>query len=334
MNILILGLGAIGQRYVRIIKKLLPNANIAALRYIGHNTYIEDSLSAFGVGSLAQSLNIQSFSTKHQALAFKPEYIIDTRPPLHHLRGLEPFIKTVNRIYCEKPLCISFDDVHINPSSPFFEHRHKIAVGYHLIQHPLVSLLQARLNLADVVRYSFIYEESLRHIQPFRHYSTMHEAYIASSGSVTHSLSHAIHLPLYLLSETKPIVRSCVKLSPEYLGLDINACCDTYLDHSTACGEFTGFIRCAFDAHKPQQTLSFLTKEHQYVLSLHENTLETWNGHRLCDTLTSPIDKIQMLTLQMCSFLNLDSPFASLTPKPLVTFDQALETLAICESSL
>ena len=197
----------------------------------------------------------------------------------------------------------------------------------------MVQLLKKKLSKVSIQRYSFIYEENLRHIQPFRTPDSMHESSANDSGSVMHSLSHAVHLALFLFSPFKTNYVSSSRHNPEYLGFDIHGCSDIYLSHSSENHSFTGFVRCAFDSHYPQQVFTIYTKELTYRLDLRQNNLEIWDGHKVIEQYNEPITKIELLTAQMTSLLE-PKRLSDQHNYPLVTFDEALETLSLCDQTL
>jgi len=333
MNILILGLGAIGQRYIRILKRLSSAYSICSLRSTSHNQLIADDLTATTVPDLPASLGISTVSCVEQARYFNPTYIIDARPPLYHLVGIEPLIRCAKGIFCEKPLSINAQKSILLHSEVIQSSKSKIVVGYHYVQHPLVQQLKTLILNAKVLRYSFVYEESLRHIQPFRTPDVMHESSATTSGSVLHSLSHAVHLALFLFSSFETTYLSHSSHTPQYLGYDIYGCSDLYLLHSNDTHSFTGFVRCAFDSHQPQQIFTIYTKEITYRLDLRHNILQLWKGHELQNAFSQPITKIDLLSSQMSAFLNLSGP-PNGQYYPLVSFDDALATLSLCDHVL
>ena len=96
-RILIVGLGSIGKRHLRLARELFPNAKIAVLRH--------------KVESIIAEYADHSFSTMDEALAFAPQVAVIANPATFHLSVAMPLAKAGVHLLIEKPLSASTEGV-------------------------------------------------------------------------------------------------------------------------------------------------------------------------------------------------------------------------------
>jgi predicted dehydrogenase len=96
-RILIVGLGSIGKRHLRLARELLPHADIRVLR---HQT--TDSVPEHANGS---------FSKLEDAIAFAPQLAVISSPANFHLDSALPLSRAGVHLLVEKPLSIDTDGI-------------------------------------------------------------------------------------------------------------------------------------------------------------------------------------------------------------------------------
>lgn len=96
-RILIVGLGSIGRRHLRLAREILPRAKVAVLRHKPD----QDKPDAVDY----------SFSTMDQALAFAPQIAVIANPPSYHLSVAIPLAMAGVHLLIEKPLAASANGV-------------------------------------------------------------------------------------------------------------------------------------------------------------------------------------------------------------------------------
>lgn len=116
-RVLIVGLGSIGQRHLRLARELLPHADIRVLRH-----QPTDVTPEFANGA---------FSKLEQALAFAPDLAVIANPATHHLPVAQHLAATGCHLLIEKPLAATVEgvDALINIAS---QHKSMLQVGYNL----------------------------------------------------------------------------------------------------------------------------------------------------------------------------------------------------------
>ena len=96
-RILIVGLGSIGKRHLRLIRELFPKADIRILRH----------RECDGVPQYADGC----FSTLEQAIVFAPQVALIAGPSSFHINMAQPLAQAGVHLLVEKPLSASVDGV-------------------------------------------------------------------------------------------------------------------------------------------------------------------------------------------------------------------------------
>jgi predicted dehydrogenase len=96
-RILIVGLGSIGKRHLRLARTLLPNADIRVLRHQAGSA-VPDSANG-------------SFSSIDEALAFKPQTAVIASPAPFHVATAQALAEAGVHLLIEKPLSASLNGV-------------------------------------------------------------------------------------------------------------------------------------------------------------------------------------------------------------------------------
>lgn len=96
-RVLIVGLGSIGKRHLRIARELLPDADIRILR---HQECI--SISEYANGC---------FSTMDQAIDFAPQLAVIASPSPFHIAAAQILTNAGTHLLVEKPIAASVDGV-------------------------------------------------------------------------------------------------------------------------------------------------------------------------------------------------------------------------------
>lgn len=96
-RLLVVGHGSIGQRHLRIARKLLPKADIRVLRH-----HKSPSVPEYADGC---------FSSLNDALAFEPQAAVLASPSTFHLQTAQPLAEAGVHLLVEKPLAASLNGV-------------------------------------------------------------------------------------------------------------------------------------------------------------------------------------------------------------------------------
>ena len=96
-RILIVGLGSIGRRHLRLARELIPNADIRVLRHKASN-----ELPQYSDGC---------FSSIEEAISFAPQIAVIANPAPFHIITARSLAEIGVHLFIEKPLSDSLDGV-------------------------------------------------------------------------------------------------------------------------------------------------------------------------------------------------------------------------------
>lgn len=103
MKILFVGLGSIGQRHLRNIKKLFPNTQISAYRMLNRNFTLSNK-NKIQKSNLNSKYNIKVFKNFKESLLDKPNAIFICNPTSMHIKYAIEAAKNNINIFVDKPL--------------------------------------------------------------------------------------------------------------------------------------------------------------------------------------------------------------------------------------
>ena len=179
-RVLIVGLGSIGKRHLRIIRELLPLAEIRVLR---HEQGMPVPEGAQGI-----------FSSIEEALHFKPEVAVLANPAPFHLRIAKPLVELGVHLLIEKPLSINSNGIEelIKIAQRTGS---KVLVGYNLryldsLQHFRNLILEKKCG--RVLSVHSIVGQALPSWRPDTDYRLSVSARADLGGGVLLELSHEI----------------------------------------------------------------------------------------------------------------------------------------------
>ena len=192
MRVLFIGLGSIGQRHLRLLLELVPDARVFALR---------SGRGGPGLAELCPRNAGPEFSSLAQALEAKPHLAVLATPSHLHLEPARALMRAGVPLLLEKPVDISREGLK-ELAALGEESSAPVLVGYQLRHHPAYGQIQTWLNdeligkplslLAQVGQW-------LPDWRPGRDYKNSYSSKLSQGGGVIFDLSHEINLALGFL---------------------------------------------------------------------------------------------------------------------------------------
>jgi predicted dehydrogenase len=144
MRVLFFGLGGIGQRHLRILKKLYPNVKIGAVRVKDRQFEIGDDLQPDYGTDILLKYDISTYASLETALTFKPDFAIVANPTNLHVSTAKELLNNEVPVFLEKPISHSLEG--IDKLLKLSKGRNiLVAVGYMMRFHP------CSLKLKDLI---------------------------------------------------------------------------------------------------------------------------------------------------------------------------------------
>lgn len=193
MKILIIGLGSIGQRHLKILTKN-NNLQIAALRT--------------SKGFLKNKIPLINFYTLKEALKFKPDGVIISNPTSLHVASALPFLKIGCKVLIEKPI----DDC-IEKTKALKPYSDLVRVAYCMRFNPVMKFLKHKFKDENPYKVSFKRSFYLPNWHPYADYRDEYTANKKMGGGVIRTLSHELDLAIYWFDKPKSIIGITDKLS-------------------------------------------------------------------------------------------------------------------------
>ena len=103
MKILFVGLGSIGQRHLRNVKKFYPNTKLSAYRILNRKIIL-DNKNKLQRDNLNKKYNIRVFKNFKESLKDKPDAIFICNPTSMHIKYALIAARNKINIYVDKPL--------------------------------------------------------------------------------------------------------------------------------------------------------------------------------------------------------------------------------------
>src|SRR3989338_2539001 len=196
MKILIVGLGSIGRRHLKNIKKLQPRSEVAVLRRFSKDGLPEDLKNLVGY----------VFMKPADALKWKPDVVFVTNPAPFHVSAAMRFAKRGSHLFIEKPLSISLKDI-----GPLLNLCHKrelvVMVGYCLRFLKPLQVIKDAIEKNRIGRVLCVRASVGRHLPDWRpgdyrkHVSARKEL----GGGVVFELSHELDYLRWLIGEIRDV---------------------------------------------------------------------------------------------------------------------------------
>lgn len=193
MKLLVVGLGAIGQRHVRNIRALLGGqVEILAHRVRKLSHVITDGLEIEAGTTIEQKYGIQTFAELDLALAQMPDAVLVCNPSSLHLQTAWAAAKAGCHLFVEKPLSHTYEGV--DALIELVEANGVVAVvGYQFRFHPCLQRLRSLLverAIGHVVAVRVEVGEFLRGWHRYEDYQETYAARRELGGGVLLSQIH------------------------------------------------------------------------------------------------------------------------------------------------
>lgn len=201
------GLGSIGQRHVRNIRRVMgEEAEIIAFRSRGLKTTFDDSLNIREGVDLEEEYSIRSFTDLDEALSEKPDAAFITNITAKHMETALRCARAGCHIFMEKPLSDSFEGVE-EFRRTVREKGLKFFTGFQNRYHPCVALLKEYIESGALGKIGSARVEFSERLTTMHRYEDYRGTYMArkdmGGGPVMNLMMHDLDMLAYLLG--KPV---------------------------------------------------------------------------------------------------------------------------------
>jgi len=229
MKFVIAGLGSAGQRHLRNLQRLVPDAEYTAWRVRGRNLVISDQLKAERRSPEAV-YNLRVVRHLSEALAERPDAVIVANPISMHCDTALAAVEAGCSVFIEKPLADRWDGV--ESLLKVSQRRDVVAmVGYQMRFHPVLRRVKQYLEDGRIGRPVSAHlhcGEYLPGMHPYEDYRESHASRRSEGGGVILCLSHELDMAAWLFGMPSLVYASGGHLSR--LALDVEDTAEILLD--------------------------------------------------------------------------------------------------------
>jgi len=212
MKFLICGIGSIGQRHYKNLKKL--GHDLAIYRFRKTTTPF---LEKFLKEQKDAGNDVKTFYDMKEALkVFNPDAVFVTNPNSSHMETALLSAKDKRHLFIEKPITDNLRGVK-KLQELVKKNSLKVMVGYNLRYHPLLKKMKEFFDAGEIGEFlSARVEmgENMEDWHPWEDYRTTYAPYKSGGGGVTLCFSHDIDYLYWFLGKPKKVFSVGGKISP------------------------------------------------------------------------------------------------------------------------
>jgi predicted dehydrogenase len=329
MKALFIGLGSIGQRHLRNLKKLQPEIEVIAIRSIRSAPVLSYENQVVEGQIISDHYDLIEFDELNKGLAENPDLIFITNPTSLHMEVALKAVKTGAFVFIEKPISNSYDGVEelIRIEESFG--KNKVLVGYQYRYHPALKLIKNLLDdeiIGRVVSAQLRNGEYMPEWHPYEDYRLSYAARSNLGGGAIVTQIHDFDYAMWLFGYPESLFSLGGKLSN--LEIDVE-------DTAQVLMSFSGIpVSIQLDyLHWPSRRELSITGD-KGSIECNLNNMEVILNNRI----TNSKDKYEfedfqrndLFLAEMKNFL----AFASGKEKPVVSLKKAASSLRVALSAI
>jgi len=221
MKALFVGLGSIGQRHLRNLRRLLGDSvDIIAYRSIRGVPMLDEKRQVVEGGSIKDHYQVREFNDLDEALKEKPNMVFITNPSSMHVEIAIKAAETGCHLFIEKPLDSGVEGV--EELIDLVEKKQLVAlVAFQLRFHPGLRQVSSWLNekrIGQLISAHLVHGEYLLNFHPYEDYKISYASRKELGGGVTLTQIHEFDYALWLFGKPRRVFALGGKVS----GLEID----------------------------------------------------------------------------------------------------------------
>jgi predicted dehydrogenase len=306
MKILIVGLGAVGQRHGRNLRQLLgKEVELCAFRQRGLGVSLTDRLEIEPTARPEDTLGLTVFRNLDKALASGPDAVIVANPSSFHLGVARQAAEAACALFIEKPVSHTWDGV---PELARLVAEKKLTtmVGCQWRFHPILARARAILDgksLGRLVAVNAVYGEHMPSWHPYEDYRLSYASRREMGGGVLLTQIHEFDYLGWVVGWPEQVFSMGGHLSD--LEIDVEDTASTLLKCRADGRPIPVHVHQDYLQKPPVRTCDFIAEKGRLHVNLLEARLKAWDAEgRLCaDEDFSTLARNEMFLSEMRHFL-------------------------------
>jgi predicted dehydrogenase len=204
MKALFVGLGSIGQRHLRNLKKLRPDIDIMAVRSTNKAPVLSDLNQIVSDLTVREHYQLKEFASLQEALRQKPDMVFVTNPTSLHIEVVRTALASGCYIFVEKPLSHDWEGVDELITAERNTGSNRIAIGYQFRFNPALHLIKKILTeklIGRVTGAQLINGEYMPGWHPYEDYRTSYAARKDLGGGAIVTQIHDFDYAIWLFGK-------------------------------------------------------------------------------------------------------------------------------------
>jgi predicted dehydrogenase len=266
MKALFFGLGGAGQRHLRNLRTLRPEAEIAAVRHTGRRFVIGSDLKADFSADVAVKYGVKELKTIAEGLSFKPDFAVVASPSSRHVETCVALLEAGIPVFVEKPASVNRAGL---DKLVGLARKKPLMVGYHLRFHPCVKRLRELIDTKRVGRVQSVEVAVHSHMPSWHGYEKPDSFYAGRKdlgGGVVLTEIHEIDLLAWLFG--LPTRVTAFRGNASDLGLDVEDTVGAVLEQKDAGRIFPVTLMLSFMQRPPARRFAVNGSEGRIVMDI------------------------------------------------------------------
>ena len=328
MKILMIGLGSIGQRHLRNIRRLFGNeVEIIAYRVRGLKRTFSDDMKIRDNVILEDEFNITTFTNLDEALATKPDIAFITNITSLHVECATKCALAGCDLFIEKPLSYNLEGV--ENLQQIVKEKNLIAyMGFQNRNHPCIKQLKETINnkeLGDILSVNMEVGERLTTMHTYENYAETYMARKDMGGGVV--LNQQIHEIDYI-TDIFGMPDSVYAIAGRNNALNIDVD-----DNSSAIYNINGlpvYIHSDFMQYPPSRKCKVIGTKGYVVIDIINNYLEKAVNDKITKTEFKDFQRNDMFIEELEDFMEC----VKKRQQPAASLESGIKTLKIALATL
>ncbi len=307
LKILVVGLGAAGQRHARNLRAILGDRlQLLAVRSRASTRYLNDRLEVVPNVDVATGLNARVFSNVEDVLAERPEAVVVANPSSLHLPIARRAAEAGCAVFVEKPLSHSWEGV---PEFLELVKRNGLVtlVGYQWRFHPLLIEVKSFLDSGSLGRIVAAKAEYGEYLPGWHAYEDYRQSYAGRrdlGGGVLLTQIHDFDYLGWLLAWPDEVFSVGGHLSD--LEIDVEDVASTIARCRVQGRHIPVHVHQDYLQNPPVRRCQLIAERGRIEIDLLASSLQVWNaaGERIRSEEVTAFKRNEMFVAEMRHFLN------------------------------
>lgn len=287
MRVLFFGLGGVGQRHLRNILSLVPDAQFAAVRHKGRTFEIGNDLRANYEVDIMEKYAITLFANLRDAAKFSPDFAVVSTPTSTHLETSLELVKHRIPVFLEKP--ISSEETGLDELLEVAAALEvPVMVGYMLRFHPGIQALKSLIDARRIGRFYCMQVVANSYMPYWHEYEQYNEFYVGSrtlGGGAVLTEVHEIDLLDWFFGQPRNIWVVGGKMSKLDIDVEDTACC--LLEQELDGSQFGVLLYLSYVQRPIRRTITLFGDKGTIEWDLHAPSLTVRDQENLVDTVST-----------------------------------------------